>query len=162
MKVKEIMMCTPYTCRKETNLAEASELMWKGDCGFLPVNGPDGKVCGVITDRDICIALGTRDKLAREVTAGEVSCGKLFACSPEDEIHLALLTMREGKVRRLPVIDSDGKAVGILSMDDILLHAEPVGTGKIVDLSTDEVVRSYRAINRRALPQLTKKQTAAA
>lgn len=161
MKVKEIMMCTPYTCRRETNLAEAAELMWKGDCGFLPMTGPDGKVCGVITDRDICIALGTRNKVAREVAAGEVSCGKLFACSPEDEIHLALLTMREGKVRRLPVIDSDGKAVGILSMDDILLHAEPVGTGKIVDLSTDEVVRTYRCINRREPLQVAKKQAAA-
>lgn len=163
MRVKKVMMCTPYTCRKDTNLGEAAELMWKGNCGFLPMTEPDGKVCGVITDRDICIALGTRDKLAGEVTAGEVSPdGKLFACSPEDEIHVALLTMREGKVRRLPVIDSDGKAVGVLSMDDVLLHAEPSGSGKIVELSTDEVVRLYRAINQRELPQVVKKQTAAA
>jgi CBS domain-containing protein len=162
MKVKEIMMCTPYTCRKETNLGEATELMWKGNCGFLPVVGTDNRVCAVITDRDICMALGSRNKVAGEVKVGEVTSGKLFACSPEDEIHVALLTMREGKVRRLPVIDSDGKAVGVLSMDDVLLHAEPVGTGKIVDLSTDEVVRSFRVINKRDLPQLAKKQAAAA
>jgi CBS domain-containing protein len=162
MKVKEIMMGTPYTCRRETNLGEAAELMWKGNCGFLPMTGADGKVCGVITDRDICMALATRNKLAGEVTAGEVSEGRLHACSPEDEIHVALLTMREGKVRRLPVIDSEGKAVGVLSMDDVLLHAEPSGSGKIVELSTDEVVRSYRAINQRELPQVVKKQTAAA
>jgi CBS domain-containing protein len=162
MKVKEIMMGTPYTCRRETNLGEAAELMWKGNCGFLPMTGADGKVCGVITDRDICMALATRNKLAGEVTAGEVSDGRLHACSPEDEIHVALLTMREGKVRRLPVIDSEGKAVGVLSMDDVLLHAEPSGSGKIVELSTDEVVRSYRAINQRELPQVVKKQTAAA
>jgi CBS domain-containing protein len=162
MKVKEIMMGTPYTCRRETNLGEAAELMWKGNCGFLPMTGADGKVCGVITDRDICIALATRNKLAGEVTADEVSEGRLYACSPEDEIHVALLTMREGKVRRLPVIDSDGKAVGVLSMDDVLLHAEPSGSGKIVELSTDEVVRSYRAISQRELPQAVKKQTAAA
>jgi CBS domain-containing protein len=126
------------------------------------MTGADGKVCGVITDRDICMALATRNKLAGEVTAGEVSDGRLHACSPEDEIHVALLTMREGKVRRLPVIDSEGKAVGVLSMDDVLLHAEPSGSGKIVELSTDEVVRSYRAINQRELPQVVKKQTAAA
>jgi CBS domain-containing protein len=163
MKVKEVMTCTPYTCRKETNLGEAAELMWKGNCGFLPISGPDGKVCGVITDRDVCIALGTRNKLAGEITAGEVSpdC-RLFACSPEDEIHVALLTMREGKVRRLPVIDTDGKAVGVLSMDDVLLRAEPSGSGRIAELSTDEVVRSYRAINQRDLPQVVKKQTVAA
>ena len=162
MKVREIMMGTPYTCRRETNLGEAAELMWKGNCGFLPITGADNKVCGVITDRDICIALGTRNKRAGEVNAGEVTEGSLYTCSPEDEIHVALLTMREGKVRRLPVVDSDGKAVGVLSMDDVLLRAEPSGSGKIVELSTDEVVRSYRAINRRELPRVVKPQTAAA
>ncbi len=162
MKVKEVMTCTPYTCRNEANLGEAAELMWKGNCGFLPMTGPNGKVCGVITDRDISIALGTRNKLAGEITAGEVSCGKLFACSPEDEIHLALLTMCEGRVRRLPVIDSEGKAVGVLSMDDVLLHAEPSGSGRIAELSTDEVVRSFRAINQRELPQIARKRTVAA
>ena len=162
MKVKEVMMGTPYTCRRETNLGEAAELMWKGNCGFLPVTGADNQVCGVITDRDICIALGTRNNLAGEVTVGEVTEGKLYACSPEDEIHLALLTMQEGKVRRLPVIDSDGRAVGVLSMDDVLLRAEPSGSGKIVELSADEVVRFYRAINRRELPQVVGKQAAAA
>src|SRR6266849_10255401 len=104
MKVKEVMMCTPYTCRRETNLGEATELMWKANCGVLPVTEADGMVCGVVTDRDICIALGTRNRVAGEVTVGEVTGGKLHAFSPEDEIHLALLTMREGKVRRLPVI----------------------------------------------------------
>ena len=162
MKVKEVMTFTPYTCRREANLGQATELMWKGNCGFLPMIGPDGKVCGVITDRDICIALGTSGKLASQITAGEVSGGRLFACSPEDEIHVALLSMREGKVRRLPVIDSDGKAVGVLSMDDLLLRAEPSGSGKIVELSTDEVVRSYRVINQRDLPQVAKKQSVAA
>ena len=162
MKVKEVMTFTPYTCRREANLGEATELMWKGNCGFLPMIGPDGKVCGVITDRDICIALGTSSKLASQITAGEVSGGKLFACSPEDEIHVALLTMREGKVRRLPVIDSDGKAVGVLSIDDVLLRAEPSGSGRIVELSTDEVVRSYRVINQRDLPQVAKKHSVAA
>jgi CBS domain-containing protein len=161
MKVKEVMMGTPYTCPKNANLGEATELMWRGNCGFLPVTDADGKVGGVITDRDICIALGTRSKPAGEVTVGEVSEGKLFACAPEDEIHVALLTMREGKVRRLPVVDSKGQAVGVLSMDDVLLHAEPVGTGKIVELSTDEVVRSYRAINQQQLPQVMKKTAAA-
>ena len=161
MKVKEIMMGTPYTCRKDTNLEEATELMWKGNCGFLPMTEVDGRVSGVITDRDICIALGTRDRVAGEITAGEVSNGSLFACSPEDDIHVALLTMRQGKVRRLPVTDSSGTAVGVLSMDDVLLRAEPVGSGKIVELSTDEVVRSYRAIRQRELPELSKKKAVA-
>lgn len=78
------------------------------------------------------------------------------------ELHVALLTMREGKVRRPPVVDSEGRAVGVLSIDDVLLRAEPSGSGKIVELSTDEGVRSFRVINQRELPQVVKKQSAAA
>ena len=162
MKVKEIMTGTPYTCRKETNLGEATELMWKGNCGFLPVLGDDGKICGVITDRDICIALGTRNKLAGEVTVGVVASTRVYWCSPEEEIHVALLTMRDGHVRRLPVIDAAGKPVGVLSMDDVLLHAEAGAFNKVVDLSTDEVVRTFRSIYKRDLPLSVRKHTVAA
>jgi len=162
MRVKEVMVGTPYTCPKDENLGVATELMWKANCGFLPVTDSEGKICGVITDRDICMALGTRNKVAGDVSVREVMSNRLFACSPEDEIHVALLTMREGRVRRLPVIDSDKRAVGVLSMDDVLIHAEASGSGKVVELSTDEVVRTYRAINRRDLPQVVKKRAAAA
>ena len=162
MRVKEVMVGTPYTCPRDANLGVATEMMWKGNCGFLPVTEPGGKVCGVITDRDICMALGTRNKLAGQVRVGEVMSHKLYACLPDDEIHVALLTMREGRVRRLPVVDIDRKVVGILSMDDVLLHAEGSASGRVVELSTDEVVRTYRAINRRDLPQVVKKLSVAA
>jgi len=162
MKVKEIMTGTPYTCHRETNLGEATQLMWTGNCGFLPVLGDDGRVCGVVTDRDICVALGTRSKLAGDVSVGEVASTKVYSCSPEEEIHVALLTMRDGHVRRLPVIDADGKAVGVLSMDDILLHARPTSSGQIAELSAEEVVRTLKAIPHRDLPEVAKKQAAGA
>jgi len=162
MRVREVMVGTPYTCPKDANLGVATEMMWKGNCGFLPVTESGGKVCGVITDRDICMALGTRNKLAGQVKVDEVMTHKLYSCLPDDEIHVALLTMREGRVRRLPVLDIDRKAVGVLSMDDVLIHAEGSASGKVVELSTDEVVRTYRAINRRDLPQVVKKLSVAA
>ncbi|HEY6266488.1 MAG TPA: CBS domain-containing protein, partial [Candidatus Acidoferrum sp.] len=146
MKVKEVMMGTPYYCQLETNLGSATELMWNANCGFLPVGGADGKVIGVITDRDICIALGTRSRLAGDIAVGEVMSGKLYSCAPEDDIHLALQTMKEGKVRRLPVVAQKGSLVGVISMDDILLRTEPMSLGREPELSSDEVVRAYRAI----------------
>jgi CBS domain-containing protein len=48
------------TCRPETNLAEAVRDMWEGDCGALPVVSDEGRVIGMITDRDVCIAVATR------------------------------------------------------------------------------------------------------
>jgi len=162
MKVKDIMTDTPCYCLPETNLASATELMWNANCGCLPVLSADGKVSGVITDRDICVALGTRNRVAGDVTVCEVMSDKLYCCAPEDEIHLALQTFRDAKVRRLLVVGRDGSLVGVLSMDDILLRAEPMGLGKEPELSTDEVIRTFRWVTQRRTPKIAMTSTATA
>jgi CBS domain-containing protein len=161
MRVVDIMMGTPYRCGPETNLGSATELMWVGNCGFLPVVGRDNRVAGVITDRDICVALGTRNRTAGNVTVGEVMSGKMFACAPEDEIETALETMRTGHVRRLPVITKAGALVGVVSIDDVIIHVEKPGIGGASGLSTAEVVKALQGINERQLP-LARVQAAAA
>jgi len=161
MKVKDAMKETPQYCQLENNLGSATELMWKANCGFLPVLSTGGKLMGVITDRDICIALGTRNCLAGELRVGEVMSGELHSCAPDDDIHMALQTMREAKIRRLPVMAQDGTLVGVLSMDDILFRAEPRGPGKEPELSCDEVVRTFRSIARRGDPDVRAKRTVA-
>lgn len=161
MRVVEIMMGTPYQCSPETNLGSATELMWIGNCGFLPVVGRNDKVVGVITDRDICVALGTRNRTAGNVTVGEVMSGRMFACAPEDEIGTALETMRAGHVRRLPVITKAGALVGVVSIDDVIIRAEKSETGGTSGLSTAEVVKALQGINERQLP-LARVQAAAA
>ena len=154
MKVQDVMMGMPYYCQFDSNLGSATELMWVGNCGFLPVMGMNGKIAGVVTDRDICIALGTRNRLPGDVIVGEVMSNRLFACSPDDDVHVALRTIEEGGVRRLPVIVENGTLVGVISMDDLLLKAEAAGIGKQRELSTEEVVKTYRAINQRRVPQI--------
>ncbi len=161
MKVKDAMVETPYYCQPESNLGSATELMWNANCGFLPVQSADGKVIGVITDRDICIALGTRNCPAGEVSVGQVMSGKLYSCAPDDDIHTALQTMMEAKIRRLPVMAQNGTLVGVLSMDDILFRAEPRSPGKEPELSSDEVVRTFRSIAQRGDPDVKAKRTAA-
>ncbi len=152
MKVKEVMMGTPYNTTLQANLGKATELMWVGNCGFLPVVDAENKVCGVITDRDICIALGTRNQTAGEVRVEEVARWKVYACAPEDDVHVCLQTMREGHVRRLPVVDKNGKLAGVVSMDDLLMRSEPNRVGREPELSADEVVRGYRTIMNKDLP----------
>ncbi len=161
MRVLDCMMGTPYYCRPDNNLGSATELMWTGNCGFLPVMNTEGTVVGVITDRDICIALGTRGRAAGEVPVSEVMSQKVFSCAPEDEVHIALRAMREGHVRRLPVIAKNNTLVGVLSMDDVLLRAESTSGWKAGDLSAQEVVDTFRAINTRPLPQVIAKHAVA-
>jgi predicted transcriptional regulator len=122
----------------------------------------EGKVVGVITDRDICVGLATRNRVAGDLTVAEVMSQNVCSCAPEDEIHIALQTMRDGHVRRLPVITKNGALVGVISIDDVLVRAEPVSLGKIPELSSDEVVRTFRAINAWQLPQVVAKKAAAA
>jgi CBS domain-containing protein len=162
MKVKNVMVRTPLYCRPETNLGAAAELMWNGNCGFLPIVADNGKVAGVITDRDICIALGTRNRPSGEVTVGEVTSWKVFSCTPEDDIHAALQTMKESRVRRLPVLAQDGALVGVLSIDDVALHAEPGGLGRRLELSGEDVVKTYQGIAGHRVPEVVQQRGASA
>lgn len=154
MKVADVMMRTPASCTEDTNLAAAVEILWQRNCGMLPIVDREGKVTGVITDRDICIALGTRNRPARELTVAEVQPPKLFACKASDDIHSALAIMSGAKVRRLPIIDQQGKLQGILSLDDVVLHAISGGPGRVPDLSSNEVIEHMKRVYRAALPEV--------
>lgn len=103
MKVRDIMISNPTCCRPDTNLAAATALMWEHDCGALPVLDQNSRATGIITDRDVCIAVGTRNKRAAEICVGQVMTGKVFRCSPDAEIHEALCCMQTNHVRRLIV-----------------------------------------------------------
>jgi CBS domain-containing protein len=127
MKVMDIMKDRVATCRMDTNLAQAAALMWQNDCGALPVISDEGELAGIITDRDMCIALGTRNMRASEISARDVAADYILACKPSDDVLAALNVMREGKVRRLPVLNDEARLVGILSMDDVVLNATPNG-----------------------------------
>src|SRR5215470_11880232 len=113
MKIQDVMRKLPAFCGLDTPLTVAVELMCKNECGFLPVVGDGGNVVGVITDRDICIALGTRNRKPSEVLVGDVMFPKqytfprLFPCGPGDDIHNVLKTMLIERIRRVPVIDRE-------------------------------------------------------
>jgi CBS domain-containing protein len=147
MKVREIMTKKAKFCGPESTLEEAIFLMRKANCGFLPVVGDGGNVIGVITDRDICIALGTRNRVPSELRVWDVMPRKLFTCMPDDDVHSALKTLRGARIRRLPVIDRDDTLVGVLSIDDIVLKAREHFLKK--DISYADVENTYKAIRGR-------------
>jgi CBS domain-containing protein len=145
MTVQQIMTRSPKYCSPDMNLAQATELLWSAGCGALPVTNDALRVIGIITDRDTCIALGTRDRRASELTVAQVMSGKLYMCHPGDEIHAALNMMRAHKVRRLPVVDNEGKLAGMLCASDVLLHARH-DDGSGTELSYENIVNTLRGI----------------
>ena len=122
MKVQDLMTRQVKACRPETNLAEIVREMWECDCGALPVIDDEGRVIGMITDRDVCIAVGTRGRRADSISVREVVQGHVYTCRPTAAVTAALKTMQTHKVRRLPVVDAEGLLRGILSLNDIVTH----------------------------------------
>jgi CBS domain-containing protein len=120
MNVRDVMTTGPARCTPDINLGTAVEILWNANCGMLPVIDQNERVMSVITERDICIALGTRNRLPGEITVGDVATHRPICCSPEDDIQSALAKMAGAKVRRLPVLNAEGKLEGILTMDDVI------------------------------------------
>jgi CBS domain-containing protein len=141
VKVQEIMTHQVASCAPDTDLTKVAKLMWDRDCGVIPVIDAAGRALAVMTDRDICMGVTTKGRTASHIAAREVMSRTLHACLPDDDVMTALDTMREAKVRRLPVIDQDGHLKGILSLNDVPLRAKPKGSP-----SVEKVVNTLKGI----------------
>jgi CBS domain-containing protein len=121
MRVEELMNKDVRACRADDSMNEAARVMWESDCGFVPVVASDGsgRVVGVITDRDVCMASYTRGVSLRELRVSEAMSANVRACSPRDSLSSAEAEMGASRVRRLPVIDAAGQLLGVLSLADI-------------------------------------------
>jgi CBS domain-containing protein len=145
MKVQEIMTSNTVACPATASLAEAAMLMWDNDCGVLPVVAGDGKVVGLITDRDICMAAATKGLTLSNIAVEETSSGRVYSCRPNDDVREGLATMKEQRVRRLVVVDADGKPEGVLSINDIVLNAVEQKNNKRLP-TYSEVIETFQAI----------------
>jgi CBS domain-containing protein len=152
MRVHDVMKQAAVCCRSDAKVGAAVELLRVNNCGMLPVVGNSGKLEGVVTDRDICIAMGTRNRLAGDLTVAEIAIKNVVTCKPEDEIHEALHTMAEKHIRRLPVVDNHGVPQGILSMDDIITHGDLNKWQGCCELSAEEIIRALKRLYSRKLP----------
>lgn len=159
MKVSELMTTSVQACLPETSLATAAMMMWENDCGVLPVVDLEEKLVGVITDRDICMGTMSKEREPSMISVNEVISGNAYSCGSTDDVRQAFTTMREKRVRRLPVTDADGKLEGVLSINDAVLHAKENGAKKQA-VSYHEVMETFKAIC--AHPEPAEKHTAAA
>jgi CBS domain-containing protein len=148
MNVEDVMVKGVRFCTPDTNLAAVTQIFWEQGCGALPVV-ENGRAIGMITDRDVSIALGTRNAKAGDTFVRDVALPKVFFCLPQDDIHTALNNMRAQQVRRLPVVDHEGALKGILSLDDLVLFAGD----KLTDaLTYTDVVDTMKSIYEHPAP----------
>ncbi|MGE0816710.1 MAG: CBS domain-containing protein [Vicinamibacterales bacterium] len=119
MTVRELMSSPAATCAQDTALPAVARLMRDHDCGCIPVLDDHGYVVGIVTDRDICVALAARGGSADLGCAGEAMTAAVHTCLPGDGVADALQVMRRFHVRRVPVVDGSGRLQGIVSFDDL-------------------------------------------
>ena len=146
MKVQDIFTRDAKSCRPETNLSAAASIMWDNDCGIVPVTDAGGKVIGVLTDRDICMAAATQNRRASEIRVSEIMSGRLSTCGPDDDVRSALKTLRTAQVRRLPVVDAEGRLQGLLSLNDVVLAVRDGKGTRPGEPTSEDVTLTLKAI----------------
>jgi CBS domain-containing protein len=159
MKVQDIMTAAPLTCGPQTNLAQVVHEMWQGDCGIIPVIDEARRVLGVITDRDICIAAATRDQPPSYIRAADLVKHPAVCCRVGDDVRTALRTMKEHRVRRLPVVGADDTIQGMISMNDIVLEVK--GTSAPTAADVVDALKSVCAHTHASVAPVPQKRPAA-
>ena len=132
MLVKQIMKTDVAACTAGQTLADVARLMRDRNCGFVPVVNSEGRIAGVVTDRDLGLAVGVSTRAAERISATEVMSQPVVACFADENVKAVLATMAKHHVRRLPVLDKQhGHLIGVLSIDDVAVlprrHTLPTG-----------------------------------
>jgi len=145
MKVKKLMTADCATCSVDVPVANAAKIMWESDCGIVPVV-EEGNLVGVVTDRDICMAALMSGLPLGLIQVNEVMTTEVMVCEAEDEVTAAHAIMREGQIRRLPVVDEDGAVVGLISLADLANEAY-AGRSKAAAKRQRDVGRTFATIS---------------
>lgn len=161
MVVADLMTKNALSITPHNKLADAALLMWQHDCGALPVVEPEsGRVIGMVTDRDICMACWSRNLSPGDVFVSDAMSQHLVHCHPSEAVERAETIMHANQIRRLPVVDSDERLLGILSLADIARATQAApklssnGAGSNGALSPDTLATTLAGICRMR-PQTT-------
>ena len=119
MQLQEVMSHPVVTCPVDCTADVPARLMWEFDCGVIPLVDPDGRIAGIVTDRDLCMAALTQGKSLYEIAASSAMTRDVVCCRPEDGVDVAETQMRDNQVRRVPIIDEDSHPVGVFSVNDL-------------------------------------------
>ena len=130
--VRDVMTQAPRSVRRDSPVVEAARIMRDEDVGAVPVVDGD-RIVGMLTDRDITLSVVAEGKDPQSTNAEEIASSELVTVDPQQDLDEALRLMARHQVRRLPVVEEDGKLVGILAQADVARHARDAQTGEVVE-----------------------------
>lgn len=150
MKCNEVMTNDPVCCLPADSVAKAAELMKNENIGSIPVieNEQSQKLVGIVTDRDLALKIVAEALDAKAITVEMVMTRKVVTCQVDDDLQRALNAMAEHQLRRIPVVDSDNKIVGIIAQADVATRVdEPEKTGEMVKEISQEQLFAHDSLS---------------
>jgi CBS domain-containing protein len=131
-RIRELMTENPKTVSSDATVTEAARVMREDDVGLVPVVDGD-RLVGTVTDRDIAIRVVAEERDPNNTTVRETASTDLVTIDPEQDLGEALRLMAQHQVRRLPVVEEDGRLVGIVAQADVARHGDDSETGQVVE-----------------------------
>lgn len=152
MIVSQLMSRIVTTCRPSDSLSDAAGKMWDCDVGSLPVVDDEGHVMGMVTDRDACMAAFIQGRPLSAISVDSAMAHRVHTCRPTDPIERVEALMKTKQVRRVPVVDEQGRLAGVISTNDIARESARELGSQIHEVTPDAFVSTVAGIGE---PRLT-------
>lgn len=130
--IRDVMTNDPRTIDADKPVVHAARMMRDEDVGLAPIVEGQ-KLIGTLTDRDIAIRVVAEGKDPQTTIVREVATSQFVTIDPDEDLEEALRLMAKNQVRRLPVLDQDGRLAGIVAQADVARHASDEQTGEVVE-----------------------------
>ncbi|WP_106769373.1 CBS domain-containing protein [Paenibacillus faecalis] len=122
MRIIEVMTRQVQTCQTNDPVEKAAKIMAQSNVGSVPIVNEAGRLTGIMTDRDIVLRGVAQNKDLKMTTCEELMTGEVKCCEPHTEIHEAAKMLAQHQIRRLPVVDEQGRLVGICAIGDLAVR----------------------------------------
>jgi len=135
-KCSDVMTREPVSCEPDETISRAAEIMKREDVGAVPVieTNASRRLIGIITDRDIVVKVVAAGRDPKSATVRDAMTGNPTTCREDEDVHEAVARMAQRQVRRLPVVDAEGRLCGIIAQADIATRvSKDKTTGELVE-----------------------------
>ncbi len=129
--VQEAMTSNPSSIEASQTVADAARMMRDQDVGMTPVV-EGGRLVGAVTDRDIAIRVVAEGRDPKSTSVREIASTDLVTLDPQQDLDEAVRLMSQHQVRRLPVVEEDGRLVGVVAQADVAREGDDNETGEMV------------------------------
>ena len=131
-KIREVMTENPCAIDFDKPVSYAAKMMRDENVGFAPIVEGD-RIVGTVTDRDVAVKVVAEGRDPESTIVRDIASTNIVTVDPRQDLHEALRLMAQNQVRRLPVVEEDGKLVGVVAQADVAQHATDQQTGEVVE-----------------------------